>query len=62
MNRHALERVARCEVMSGLIAVHQRSSIGSIVDDLLRVAACSLSSNWAVRDNMPTVPIYALLA
>jgi hypothetical protein len=49
MTRHPLERVARCEVMSGLSAVHQRLSIGSVVDDLLLVAACSLPSDWAVR-------------
>lgn len=49
MTRHALERVARGEPMPGLIAVHQRLSIGSVVDDLLLVASCSLPSDWADR-------------
>lgn len=49
MTRHALERVARWEAMPGVIAVHQRLSIGSVVDDLLLVAACSLPSDWADR-------------
>jgi hypothetical protein len=49
MTRHALERVARGDAMPGLIAVHQRLSIGSVVDDLILVAACSLPSDWADR-------------
>lgn len=47
MPPHALKRVARCGAMPGLIAVHHRFSIGSLVDDLLPVAACSLPSDWA---------------
>ena len=35
--------------MPGLIAVHQRLSIGSVVDDLLLVATCSLPSDLAGR-------------
>jgi hypothetical protein len=49
MTRHALERVARGEPMPGLMAVHQRLSIGTVVDDLLLVATCSLPSDWADR-------------
>jgi hypothetical protein len=32
-----------------MIAVHQRLSIGSVVDDLLLGATCSLPSDWADR-------------
>jgi hypothetical protein len=49
MTRHALDRVARCEAMPGVIAVHQRLSISVVVDDLLIVATCSLPSDWADR-------------
>lgn len=35
--------------MPGVIAVHQRLSIGSVVDDLLLEAVCSLPSDWADR-------------
>lgn len=33
MTRHALERIARGDSMPGLIAVHQRLPIGSVVED-----------------------------
>ena len=46
MTGHALERVARGEAMPGVIAVHQRLPIGSVVDDLLLVATCSLPTDW----------------
>jgi hypothetical protein len=35
--------------MPGLIAAHQRLPIGSVVDDLLLVASCSLPSDWVDR-------------
>jgi hypothetical protein len=35
--------------MPGLIAVHQRLSIGTVVDDLLLVTTCSLPCDWADR-------------
>jgi len=46
MTRHALERIARGDPMPGVIAVHQRLPIGSVVDDLVLVASCSLPSDW----------------
>lgn len=46
---HALERIARGEAMPGVIAVHQRLPIGSVVDDLLLVATCSLASDWLAQ-------------
>lgn len=49
MTRHALERVARGEPMPGVIAVHQRLSIGDVLDDLLLVASCSLETDWVDR-------------
>ena len=49
MTRHALDRVARGEPMPGLIAVHQRLPIGSVVDDLLLVGTCSLPSDSVDR-------------
>jgi len=33
--------------MPGVIAVHQRLPIGSVVDDLVLVASCSLPEDWA---------------
>ncbi len=47
MTRHALERIARGDPMLGVIAVHQRLPIGSVVDDLVLVASCSLPTDWA---------------
>jgi hypothetical protein len=46
MTGHALERIARGDSMPGLIAVHQRLPIGSVVDDLVLVASCSLPADW----------------
>ena len=46
MTRHALERIARCAHTPGVIAVHQRLPIGSVVDDLVLVASCSVPEDW----------------
>jgi hypothetical protein len=46
MTRHALERVARGQYMPGVIAVHQRLPIGTVVDDLVLVASCSFPGDW----------------
>mgnify|MGYP000007275143 CR=1 FL=1 len=46
MTRHALDRIARGESMPGVIAVHQRLPIGSVVDDLVLAASCSFPEDW----------------
>ena len=46
MTRHALDRIARGESMLGVIAVHPRLPIGSVVDDLVLVVSCSFSEDW----------------
>ena len=47
MSRHALERLGRGETMAGVIVVHQRLAIGSVIDDLVLVATCSSANEWA---------------
>jgi len=49
MTRHARDRVARGEVMPGVIAVHQRLPIGEVLNDLGLVATCSVPSDWVDR-------------
>ena len=46
MTRHALQRIASGQFMPGVIAVHQRLPIGTVVDDLVLVASCSLPGDW----------------
>jgi hypothetical protein len=49
MTRHALQRIARGQSMPGVIAVHQRLPISSVVDDLVLVASCSFAEDWVNR-------------
>jgi hypothetical protein len=51
MTRHALERIARGAAMPGAIAVQQRLSIGSVVDDLVLLASCSFPEDWPIRSS-----------
>lgn len=47
MTAAAYARIARGEPMPGVIIVPQWLAIGTALDDLLLVAACSESSDWA---------------
>jgi hypothetical protein len=51
MTRHALERIARGASMPGVIAVHQRLPIGSVVDDLVLVASCVFPRTGPIRSS-----------
>jgi predicted nuclease of predicted toxin-antitoxin system len=46
MSHHALERVRGGDPMPGVIAVHQRLGIGSVVEDLVLVATWSSVEDW----------------
>ena len=55
MPRHALERVRLGQPMPGVIAVHQRVSITSIIDELVLVATCGTATDWA--DSVQHLPL-----
>jgi predicted nuclease of predicted toxin-antitoxin system len=46
MGHHALERVRLGHPMPGVIAVHQRLAIRSVIEDLVLVATCSSAEDW----------------
>jgi len=46
MTHHALDRVRVGHPMPGVIAVHQRLGIGSVVEDLVLVATWSSAEDW----------------
>ena len=41
MTRHALDRVRLGQPMPGVIAIHQRVAIGSVIEDLVLTVVCS---------------------
>jgi predicted nuclease of predicted toxin-antitoxin system len=49
MTKHAIERTRLHQPMPGVIAVHQRLAIRDVVEDLVLVATCSVSEDWADR-------------
>ena len=49
MGAAAFERMSRGEPMAGLFLIHQRRSIGAVIDDLVFVWAASEAEEWVGR-------------
>ena len=45
MTRHALDRVRLEQPMAGVIAIHQRVAIGSVIEDLVLTVVCSTTDD-----------------
>ena len=49
MTKHALERLQIDLPTSGVIAVHQRAGISTVLDDLVLVATCGAAADFDGR-------------
>ena len=46
MARYAYERIARGEPMPGVVEVDQCLPVGTVIEDLILLAECSLPGEW----------------
>ena len=55
MTRHAIDRVRLEQPMPGIIAIHQKEAIGSVIEDLILIVACATAED--LTDQIHFLPL-----